>query len=77
MMNMVREPVSRLISQFYYLRSLKRWNGKNERPSKQWIEKDFNECVRSGDLECQVGMNPRKLYKGCEIITRGLILNVS
>jgi len=55
MMNMVREPVNRLISQFYYLRSIKRWNGKKERPPKEWMEKDFDVCVRSGDLECQVG----------------------
>ena len=53
-MNMVREPVNRLISQFYYLRSIKRWNGKKERPPKEWMEKDFDACVRSGDLECRV-----------------------
>ena len=50
---MVREPVDRIISQFYYLRSLKRWKSK-ERPPKQWFQKEFQKCVLNGDKECQV-----------------------
>ena len=53
MINMVREPVDRIISQFYYLRSLKRWKSK-ERPPKQWFQKEFQKCVLNGDKECQV-----------------------
>ena len=55
MMNMVREPVARLISQYYYLRSPKRWAGRAARPPRSWFVKDFETCVRHGDLECQVG----------------------
>ena len=55
MMNMVREPVARTISQYYYLRSLQRWSKKAARPPWSWFDKDFESCVRDGDLECQVG----------------------
>ena len=58
MMNMVRDPVDRAISTYYYKRrkNAGRWKGmtKEELPSKEWFEKDFNECVKSGDMECQV-----------------------
>ena len=58
MMNMVRDPVNRAISTYYYKRrkNAGRWKGmtKEELPSKEWFEKDFNECVKSGDMECQV-----------------------
>ena len=58
MMNMVRDPVNRVISSYYYIRRKNAgWLGrrsKEEIPSKEWFEKDFNECVKSGDSECQV-----------------------
>ena len=52
-MNMVRDPVSRLVSQFYYLRAAKRW-ARAERPPRQWSSKKLETCVLSGDTECQV-----------------------
>ena len=55
LMNVVREPVARTISQYYYLRSLQRWSKKAARPPWSWFDKDFESCVRDGDLECQVG----------------------
>ena len=55
LMNLVREPVSRIISQFYHLRSPSRWSGRRERPPRAWLRKDLSSCVLSGDLECQVG----------------------
>jgi len=62
MMNMVRDPVNRVISSYYYIRRKNAgWFKRREEipfqeeeiPSKEWFEKDFNECVKSGDLECQ------------------------
>ena len=55
MMNMVREPVARTISQYYYLRSDKRWSWRPSQPPQAWFNKDFESCVGEGDLECQVG----------------------
>ena len=55
MMNMVREPVARTVSQYYYLRSNKRWSVRPTKPPLAWFNKDFETCVRDGDLECQVG----------------------
>ena len=55
LMNLVREPVSRMISQFYYLRSPSRWSWRREVPPRSWLQKDLSSCVLSGDLECQVG----------------------
>ena len=56
MMNMVREPVSRIVSQYYYLRSNKRWSWRHAKPPLSWFNKDFESCVREGDLECQLGL---------------------
>ena len=53
MINMIREPVDRVVSMFHYLRSSKRWRGKPS-PPKEWFTKDLESCVMSGDLECQV-----------------------
>ena len=56
MMNMVREPVARTISQYYYLRSDKRWSWRPSQPPQAWFNKDFESCVREEDPECQVGL---------------------
>ena len=53
LVNMVRDPVSRLVSQFYYLRAAKRW-ARAERPPQEWRTKKLEACVLSGDTECQV-----------------------
>ena len=47
MMNMVREPIARIISGYYFRR--RKW--KNNLPL-TWF-KDFDSCVRDGDIECQ------------------------
>ena len=54
LINMVREPVERLISNFYYLRSHKRWTGKKDVPPVSWFTKNFEKCVLTNDPECQV-----------------------
>lgn len=59
--NMVREPVSRLTSQFYYLRSPRRWRNKARRPPTSWMEKELDTCVLEGDPECQVGAGAQDL----------------
>ncbi|XP_055843997.1 heparan sulfate 2-O-sulfotransferase pipe isoform X2 [Episyrphus balteatus] len=57
-MNLVRDPVERVISWFYYTRSAYKnaiyfQKVKNaEVQSLDWWKKDFNQCVRSGDHEC-------------------------
>ncbi|XP_015044021.1 heparan sulfate 2-O-sulfotransferase pipe isoform X11 [Drosophila pseudoobscura] len=57
--NMVRDPVERMISWYYYIRNSYRnaiFYRKNPlAPIKPtaWFKKSFNDCVRSGDQECQ------------------------
>ncbi|KAH8408066.1 hypothetical protein KR222_008433 [Zaprionus bogoriensis] len=57
--NMVRDPVERVISWFYYARSsYKNAVEYRKAPNKKikpesWYKKNFNDCVRSGDPECQ------------------------
>lgn len=57
--NMVRDPVERVISWFYYARSsyknaveYRKMPNKRIKPA-SWYKKNFNDCVRSGDPECQ------------------------
>ncbi|KRF84614.1 uncharacterized protein Dvir_GJ27108, partial [Drosophila virilis] len=57
--NMVRDPVERVISWFYYARSsyknaieYRKAPNKKIKPA-SWYKKNFNDCVRSGDPECQ------------------------
>lgn len=57
--NLVRDPVERMISWYFYVRgSYKNAIYYNKHPnhpiqSAEWFKKDFNKCVRSGDPECQ------------------------
>ncbi|XP_037827174.1 heparan sulfate 2-O-sulfotransferase pipe-like [Lucilia sericata] len=57
--NMVRDPVERVISWYFYARgAYKNAIEYNKAPNKpmrpvSWYKKDFNHCVRSGDPECQ------------------------
>ena len=55
LINMVREPMDRIVSQFHYLRSNKRWSWRKKKPPSVWFQKDFNACVLGGDPECQIG----------------------
>ena len=54
LVNLVREPVSRMISQYYYLRSPSRWSWRPEAPPQAWMTKDLSSCVLEGDLECDI-----------------------
>lgn len=56
--NLVRDPVERIISWFFYVRGsysnaikYQRFKNLPLKPEK-WFKKDFNHCVRSGDPEC-------------------------
>ncbi|XP_030387991.1 heparan sulfate 2-O-sulfotransferase pipe-like [Scaptodrosophila lebanonensis] len=58
-MGMVRDPIERVISWFYYVRGsyknaieYRKFPNKRIRPA-AWYKKNFNDCVRSGDPECQ------------------------
>ncbi|XP_033157889.1 heparan sulfate 2-O-sulfotransferase pipe-like isoform X4 [Drosophila mauritiana] len=57
--NLVRDPVERVISWFFYARSsYKNAIEYRKRPNQKikpesWYKKNFNDCVRSGDPECQ------------------------
>ncbi|XP_049314553.1 heparan sulfate 2-O-sulfotransferase pipe isoform X2 [Bactrocera dorsalis] len=57
--NLVRDPVERVISWYFYARGAYKnaieYRKDPNKPirSTQWYKKDFNECVRSGDPECQ------------------------
>ncbi|XP_037933842.1 heparan sulfate 2-O-sulfotransferase pipe isoform X2 [Teleopsis dalmanni] len=57
--NLVRDPVERVISWYFYIRNSYRnaieFRKHPEREIKpaSWYKKDFNKCVRSGDPECQ------------------------
>ncbi|XP_073838073.1 uronyl 2-sulfotransferase homolog pip-like [Musca autumnalis] len=59
MINLVRDPVERLISWFYYVRgAYKNAIYYNKHPNapiqpESWFKKDFNKCVLSDDPECQ------------------------
>jgi len=59
--NMVREPVSRLVSQFHYLRSARRWSKKARKPPPEWFSKSLDRCVEEKDPECLVGSGAQDL----------------
>lgn len=56
--NMVRDPVERVISWYYYVRSsyrnavfFQKFPQREVKPA-EWYKKNFNDCVRNGDPEC-------------------------
>ncbi|KAI5637084.1 sulfotransferase family domain-containing protein [Phthorimaea operculella] len=57
--NVVRDPVERIISWYYYVRApwyyveRKRAFPDLPLPDPQWLKKDFETCVLSGDRECR------------------------
>jgi len=59
LINMVRDPVERIISNFFYVRSPARWNQREVSPAQSWILKSFDDCVQSNDIECQIGVGGR------------------
>ncbi|XP_037940452.1 heparan sulfate 2-O-sulfotransferase pipe-like [Teleopsis dalmanni] len=57
--NMVRDPIERLISWFYYIRApwyiaerKKRFAKSYKLPNVQWLKKTFNKCILEHDDEC-------------------------
>ena len=52
----MRDPVERIASNFYYMRSRSRWDGKDFQlaPDKSWFNKTIDECVFNNDPECMV-----------------------
>ncbi|XP_042868262.1 uronyl 2-sulfotransferase-like [Penaeus japonicus] len=55
--NIVRDPVERFISSFYYRRSQERLNripvqGRTATPSPKWLNRTVEQCVLAGDHEC-------------------------
>ncbi|XP_076049356.1 uronyl 2-sulfotransferase homolog pip-like [Oratosquilla oratoria] len=57
MVNLIRDPVERFISNFYFMRSDLRWrtNGDlrlDNRPPKSWFEKNLDTCIGLSDPEC-------------------------
>merc|ERR1719397_2064104 len=59
--NMVREPVARLVSQFHYLRSARRWSKRTRKPPPEWFLKSLDRCVEENDPECLVGSGGQDL----------------
>lgn len=54
--NIIRNPVDRYVSSFYYLRSLHRWSrSQQHRPDQAWFNKDLSECILNKDPECKMG----------------------
>ena len=49
-----RDPVERIVSNYFYVRSPARWRGREVSPSQAWFTKNIDDCVRSNDVECQV-----------------------
>ncbi|XP_034484056.1 heparan sulfate 2-O-sulfotransferase pipe isoform X3 [Drosophila innubila] len=57
--NMVRDPIERLVSWFYYVRApwyladrVNSFGKAYKVPSRKWLQKDFNRCVLEHDPEC-------------------------
>ena len=54
LINMVRDPVNRIVSNYYFVRSARRWKTREVVPPASWFTKNFNKCVLSNDPECRV-----------------------
>lgn len=57
--NMVRDPIERLVSWFYYARApwylaerRETFGDAVKMPSIEWLKKDFNRCIEEQDPEC-------------------------
>jgi len=66
LVNMIRDPISRMASWFYFVRSPAAKNSLGRyslegRPKPSWRQKTFDSCVMTGDPECQMGGNRSEL----------------
>lgn len=58
-MNVVRDPVERVISWYYYVRAPWYYVERKQifpdlpLPDPEWLKKDFESCVLNGDRECR------------------------
>ncbi|XP_054711643.1 uronyl 2-sulfotransferase-like [Uloborus diversus] len=50
--NIIREPVERIISSYFYRRMVARQNKTKIKPSAYWLNKKFEHCVLTPDPEC-------------------------
>lgn len=50
--NIIREPVERIISSYFYRRMVARQNKTKVKPSDYWLNKKFEHCVITPDPEC-------------------------
>ena len=57
-----RDPVERIVSNYFYVRSPGRWRDREVSPSQAWFLKNIDDCVRSNDVECQVGLGSHISY---------------
>lgn len=55
--NIARDPIDRLVSDFYYNREEERWKDVQEKPSIQWFTKDLSQCILENDIECDFSSN--------------------
>ena len=60
--NMVRNPIERVASNFYFARNPSRWKQREVQPSESWFTKKFDKCVLSNDPECQVHLIEFEIY---------------
>jgi hypothetical protein len=50
--NIARDPIDRLVSDFYYNREEERWKDVTNKPSLEWFSKDLSQCILENDIEC-------------------------
>ncbi|XP_022246863.1 uronyl 2-sulfotransferase-like isoform X2 [Limulus polyphemus] len=50
--NVVRDPVERIVSSYFYRRAAAKRRANQGRPNEYWMNKNFEQCVLSSDPEC-------------------------
>ncbi|XP_037069321.1 heparan sulfate 2-O-sulfotransferase pipe-like isoform X3 [Pollicipes pollicipes] len=57
--NLIRDPVERFISLFYFLRMPRRRRGRGHTADLGWLHKNLTACVRGNDPECSISSQYR------------------